>query len=131
MDICGLMETSAYSPLSFAGPSRSIPSVLPSRENEWQLAQVCIPVRSSRLLGSAMLRSRQATRGSRLGASGLITPFCSLRGHQRDVAEEDRRAHRILRGLNHHRAAGDGVVKMSVPESGDGDGRGMLSRVPA
>ena len=43
MAICGLMETSAYKPLSFCGPSRSSPSVLPSREKEWQFAHVCSP----------------------------------------------------------------------------------------
>src|ERR1035437_1147643 len=42
MDICGLTALMAYRPLSFCGPSRSIPMVLPSAEKEWQLKQVCI-----------------------------------------------------------------------------------------
>ncbi len=34
----------AYSPLSFCGPSTSMPSVFPSRDTEWQLAHVGSPV---------------------------------------------------------------------------------------
>ena len=80
MAICGWMETRAYNPLSFCGPSTSIPNVLPSRENEWQLAQVCRPSISTRLRGSATLRSRQAISGTALGARGLITPFATSEG---------------------------------------------------
>src|ERR1035441_808629 len=49
MTVCGLTATMAYSPLSFCGPSTSNPRVLPSRENEWQLAQVGKPSINFRL----------------------------------------------------------------------------------
>src|ERR1035441_6300992 len=64
IDICGRMGTSVYMPLSFCGPSRSIPSVLPSREKEWQLAHVYMPVRSRRLRDSPTFRRRQLISGS-------------------------------------------------------------------
>ena len=69
-----------YSPLSFCGPSRSMPMVLPSREKEWQFAQVCRPSINSRLCGSPTLRRRQAISGTAAGARGLITPFSSSEG---------------------------------------------------
>src|SRR5450759_4782458 len=56
MGMFGEMDASVYMPLWFWGPSRSMPSVLPSREKEWQLAQVGIPSSSSRLFGSPTLR---------------------------------------------------------------------------
>src|SRR5512134_1979716 len=80
MDIWGEIEAIAYMPLSFLGPSRSNPNVLPSRENEWQLAQVGRPSISRRLRGSATLRSLQATSGIALGGRGLMTPFSSSEG---------------------------------------------------
>jgi len=39
MDMRGLTGVMEYSPLSLAGPSRSMARVLPSAEKEWQLAQ--------------------------------------------------------------------------------------------
>src|SRR6185312_8006901 len=50
--------TSAYNPLSFFGPSMSSPSVLPSFENEWQLAHVGRFSITTRLWLSPMLRTR-------------------------------------------------------------------------
>ena len=78
--ISGFTGTTAYSPLSFCGPSRSIPIVLPSRENEWQFAHVCRPVISSRLCSSPTFRNRHAISGTAAAASGLITPFSSSDG---------------------------------------------------
>src|ERR1035437_4590743 len=52
--VWGATETSAYMPLSLRGPSRSMPSVLPSREKEWQLAQVCNPDRKSGVEGKSV-----------------------------------------------------------------------------
>src|ERR1035441_1199051 len=59
MVVCGPTEPIAYSPLSFCGPSTSNPRVLPSRENEWQLAQVGNPSINFRLSGSPIYFSRQ------------------------------------------------------------------------
>ena len=73
--VWGRMDTRAYSPLSFSGPSTSMPSVLPSRETEWQLAQLWMPSINRWLLLSPTLRRRQAISGIALAASGLITPF--------------------------------------------------------
>ena len=58
MVVWGRTDTRAYSPLSFCGPSTSTPSVSPSRENEWQLAQVGKPSMSFRLPGWPTLSSR-------------------------------------------------------------------------
>ena len=80
MDISGAMGAMTYVPLSFSGPSKSIPKVLPSLEKEWQLAQVWRPVSSSRLLDSPTFRSRQATSGNAPVGRGLITPFSSSEG---------------------------------------------------
>ena len=57
-----------------------MPSVLPSREKEWQLAHVCMPVSSSRLRASATLRSRQAMSGTLAVARGVMTPFSPAEG---------------------------------------------------
>ena len=46
--------TMAYSPLSLLGPSTSMPIVLPSVENEWQLAHVCRSCMTTRLSGWPM-----------------------------------------------------------------------------
>src|ERR1035437_4288084 len=54
----------AYRPLSFRGPSRSNPSVLPSAEKEWQLAQVGRFFITVILCGSAMFRTCHLIRGS-------------------------------------------------------------------
>ena len=54
--------------------------VLPSREKEWQLAHVYMPVSSSRLRVSPMLRSRQLISGSLLWSSGLMIPFSVAEG---------------------------------------------------
>ena len=81
MDICGCDGAMAYRPLSFCGPSKSIPSVLPSREKEWQLAQVCMPVQqqpAARLADVAQPPGDQRHR--RFGARGLMTPFSSSEG---------------------------------------------------
>src|ERR1039457_6690772 len=51
--------TMAYNPLSLRGPSRSIPMVFPSREKEWQLAQLWIPVMTTRLAGSETWRTHR------------------------------------------------------------------------
>ena len=66
--------------ISFFGPSRSIPRVLPSRENEWQLAQVGMLSSNKRLSGSPTLRNLQAISGTAVGASGLMTPFSTSEG---------------------------------------------------
>src|SRR5271165_7313669 len=63
-------DTIAYKLLSFLGPSKSSPSVLPSLENEWQLAQVtsfCITVR---LCGYEMSRSFHLISGTANGGRG-------------------------------------------------------------
>ena len=62
MDICFWTETIAYRPLSLPGPSTSMPMVLPSVENEWQLPHVCISWINNRLSGLAMSRRRQLMR---------------------------------------------------------------------
>ena len=80
MDIRGSTVLMAYRPLSFCGPSRSIPRVLPSAEKEWQLAQVCMPSSTTLPRGSAISRSRQAISGMAAGASGLMTPFSDSEG---------------------------------------------------
>ena len=75
MDIFGLTSASAYRPLSFCGPSMSMPSVLPSSEKEWQLAQVGIPVSTTRLRASPIFRTLHWISGMASCASGLMTPF--------------------------------------------------------
>src|ERR1035438_3841809 len=65
MDVSFLTGTRPYSPLSFAGPSTSNPSVLPSLEKEWQFAQVGRPCITILLLGSLTLRSRHEISGDR------------------------------------------------------------------
>ena len=62
--------TMAYKPLSLRGPSISSPSVLPSRENEWQLAQVGRFPITVRLCGSAMFRICHLMRGMADWGSG-------------------------------------------------------------
>jgi hypothetical protein len=78
--IRGWTLTIAYSPLSFWGPSISIPSALPSAEKEWQLAQVCSPSIITRLCVAPTSRSLQAISGMACGARGLITPFSFSEG---------------------------------------------------
>ena len=72
--------TIPYRPLSFCGPSMSRPSVLPSPENEWQLAQVCRSFITIWLLLSEILRIRQLISGIAAVASGLMNPFSSSDG---------------------------------------------------
>ena len=66
--------------MSFWGPSMSMPSVLPSREKEWQLAQECRSFITMWLSGSPTSRMRQLISGTALSASGLITPFAVAEG---------------------------------------------------
>ena len=54
--------------------------VLPSAENEWQLAHTGRLSITTRLAGSAMFRKRQATSGTALAARGLMTPRSSSEG---------------------------------------------------
>ncbi len=54
--------------------------VLPSREKEWQFAQECRPVITTRLRVSATLRSRHAISGTSFWSSGLMTPFSPFEG---------------------------------------------------
>ena len=49
--------------------------VLPSSENEWQLAQVGMPVRTTRLRVSPTFRTLHWISGMASCASGLMTPF--------------------------------------------------------
>ncbi len=72
-----LTGTIAYRPLSFFGPSMSRPSVLPSVEKEWQLAQVGRSSMTVRLWVSPMLRNRHLISGIAKGGSGCIKPFDS------------------------------------------------------
>src|ERR1017187_605458 len=72
--------TMVYRLLSFSGPSRSIPKVLPSPEKEWQLAQVCMSSSSTRLRVSATSRRRHAISGTARESRGLITPFSCFDG---------------------------------------------------
>jgi hypothetical protein len=53
MELTGLMGSRPYSALLLAGPSTSSPSVFPSREAEWQLAQVGSFCMTVRLWGSS------------------------------------------------------------------------------
>ena len=79
------------------------PIVLPSRENEWQLAQVGRFSITVRLCGSPMFRNSHLMSGRAVGGSGVIGPFCLDGGdHQWNVAVENRRADGILRGRNRH-----------------------------
>ncbi len=80
IEVTGFSGTIAYRPLSFAGPSRSRPSVLPSSEKEWQFAHMCMPVSTTRLLVWLTLRRRHAIRGMEEAARGLITPFSVSEG---------------------------------------------------
>src|SRR6201998_438334 len=57
--MCFCTGTTSYRPLSFAGPSISMPNVLPSAENEWQLAQVGMSFNTVWLSGFRMSRMRQ------------------------------------------------------------------------
>ena len=101
-------DVSAYRPLSFCGPSMSRPSVLPSAENEWQLAQVCRSVITTWLAGSATLRIRQAISGMRALGQRLDDALLGFRRHQRHIAIKDRRIDRI---------GGDGHLHVA-PDSG-------------
>ena len=55
-----------------------MPSVLPSRENEWQLPQVGRFSITVWLCGSPMLRSFHLISGMANGGSGWMEPFCPL-----------------------------------------------------
>ena len=57
-----------------------MPNVLPSRENEWQFAQVCMPVRRTRLAGWETSRRRHAMSWTLLRASGWMIPFSAADG---------------------------------------------------
>src|ERR1039457_6836219 len=73
MDDTLLMGISPYNALSFCGPSTSMPSVFPSREMEWQLAQVGRFSITVLLCGSDTYRIRHLILGSIESAKGLIT----------------------------------------------------------
>ena len=73
--VTGAIGAIAYAPLSPSGPSTSMPSVRPSAENEWQLAQVGMSRSTTRLSRRETSRSRHAISGSACSASGLITFF--------------------------------------------------------
>ena len=83
-----------------------MPNVLPSREKEWQLAQVGWRSRSKWLPGSRFLQAPADERDRRRGQR-LDEPFSVARGHQRNVAIEDRRPHRVLGDLNRDMSLGD------------------------
>ena len=78
--LTGFTGISAYSPLSFCGPSTSMPSVFPSRDSEWQFAHVGSPVITVLLSESETYRSCHLIIGSTESGSGLITPRSSLSG---------------------------------------------------
>ena len=127
--------TSAYRPLSFCGPSRSMPSVLPSREKEWQLAQVCRPSISRRLWGSADVAQPPGDQRHGVGAERLDDALLRLRGHQRHVAVEDGRADRVRRGPDRRpgRATRPAAATCRVAgdrEDGGAAGRSPLDRLP-
>ena len=67
-------------PLSFLGPSRSMPIVRPSCETEWQLVQECSPCITTRLSVCARSRRRQAISGVNFLSSGMMTPFVPSEG---------------------------------------------------
>src|ERR1039457_3153772 len=73
MELIFLMGISPYNALSFCGPSTSMPSVFPSREMEWQLAQVGRFSITVLLCGSDTYRIRHLILGSIESAKGLIT----------------------------------------------------------
>ena len=81
--------------------------VLPSAENEWQLAQTGTFSITTRLRGSPMLRMRHMISGTALGRERLDDALLRLRRHQRNVAIEDGRAHRIGGGADPDAAARD------------------------
>jgi hypothetical protein len=58
----------------------SMPSVLPSAENEWQLAHIGCPSITTLPEVSATLRSRHCTSGTALGASGWMIPGSTSEG---------------------------------------------------
>src|SRR5664279_624507 len=76
--ICFDTDTIAYKLLSFLGPSKSSPSVLPSLENEWQLAQVTSFSITVLLCVSAMFRNFHLIKGTANGGRGWITPGSDL-----------------------------------------------------
>jgi hypothetical protein len=57
-----------------------MPIVLPSAENEWQLAHTGRFSITTRLRASATLRSLHETSGTASAARGLMTPFSSSDG---------------------------------------------------
>src|ERR1039458_9688621 len=105
MDICFRIGTTAYRPLSFLGPSTSMPIVLPSAENEWQLAQVCRSCITTRLSGWLTSRRRQLMRYSEAGARGWMKFFSP--------------SHGICRGGERDAPPGNRAVWSTVAEAGD------------
>src|ERR1700690_766092 len=86
IDMFSWMGTIAYRPLSFLGPSTSMPMVLPSVENEWQLAHVCRSCINNGLSGLPISRRRQLIRYSEVGASGcmkFLAPIDGISGTSR------------------------------------------------
>ena len=79
MEVSLRTGTSAYRPLSFCGPSTSMPIHLPSWEKEWQLAQVGSPDIITRLRPVERSINRHAIRGTAWVGSGWISP-CSPTG---------------------------------------------------
>ena len=80
MEMCFSTGAIAYSPLSLLGPSRSIPMVFPSAENEWQFRQVGTSVSTVWLSGSRMSRSLQLIRWIAFAGSGCTTPSVFAEG---------------------------------------------------
>src|SRR5579859_7465768 len=80
MVLTGLMGINAYRPLSFCGPSTSMPRVLPSRARLWQLAHVGRPVITVFGCASETQRSCHLIIGSTESGSGLMMPRSSVSG---------------------------------------------------
>ena len=96
----------------------SIPMVLPSREKEWQLAQVCMSFITTRLSDSPMLRSRHWISGIESGARGLmILPFSASERHQGHVTIKDGRADRVLGSADCDAAARHRMLRVLPAET--------------
>src|SRR5208282_601688 len=95
---------SVYMPRLCCNPSRSIPSVLPSFEKEWQLAHIGTPSIIRRLRDVAQPPGDQP---HRFRCKWLDDARLSLRRHQWHVAIEDRRPNLICRGVDCDASAGN------------------------
>ena len=111
-----------------SGPSTSRPMVLPSRENEWQLTHVELPV-----INKMALRLRNIAQPPRHQSKHVLgqradDSLLAFARNQRHIAIEDGRAHRIFRGCNYHLAARNCVLLLLIGESGDGNRRRLFNR---